>query len=293
MNLRKYDKKKIENTIITYGKENEYVLPVYLYLYMNSNIEGKIQTTIEDIAREIDISVNRKNKNQVVKVREALAILMKDNEDFSQVIVINRGNKDVVIDTYNSRNGVKGGYRDDYSRCINTKIDNIRNVKQYNKEINVSGIYELTREEILDAKRIKDKDTIVIYFLYENADVTNNFTFLDFYEYNYLTNIISWYKMKMDKSYDLVLLTNVYMYIKMNYCRVNNMFKKNNQDEKKKFVQLSLKTISKYVNASESTCLIYVKLLVECGMLQLIKGVFEPTGNGQANSFAICDDWRI
>lgn len=293
MKERAYTKKKVENEIILYSKNNKYFLAVYLYLFMNCSVDGRIETTIETIMNNIDINVSRKSSSNIKEYRAVLALMMEDTEEFSAMIEIQKDIKQVTLDTYNSRFNNKDNKEDNKSNnkennreFTNDKVGvSINSLEAYNNYTRTVGIYQLTKEDILNPKKIKDSDTIIVNFFYDNSDILSNFTFIEFQEQEYLTNIISWYKMYTGKNLDYCTLIDIYYYIKLQYGRsVNNSTKKT--------TEISMSTLGKYSGVTMRTALTYVDILEASKMISVTKGTFAPNGNNQSSSFAICDDWR-
>lgn len=267
-------RKKIPNILIQYGNKNKYVLSTFLYLYMNCNREGVITISIEELAKRTTGNTLDKRTMHLKEYRESLSLMMEDNDDFSTLIHINR--LKIGMDSEN-----KGNYTQEevFKRIINNWNDD------YNK------VYPpITPEEIKDKTKVKDREPLEIRFQIKDNDIQDAYTSLQYDEYNYLTLANIWYG-AYKHNLDTQMLFNIYMYIKMIYCRNSAIkIKKPGEPEVSKITESTFKIISNHTGCSNKGASNYCDILEGLGLITMEKRVIN--GENKPTIFYLSDKWK-
>ena len=284
-------RRKIPNILIKNELQCKYLLSVFMYIYMNCNREGKLITTIEEIGLGISCSSIDKRVINLEECRRALTLLMKDTEEYSQFIHISLESTQRTIDIYNERKKEKGKPK------VNNEQEEEQICKNFIKSWNITNfdtIYpNVSEEDILDKKKIKDGDTIEIYLMFEDSDIQQNYTSVTYNEYNYLTMFIRWYKIYAGVSLDTPMLLNIYFFIKM-ICTIKNNISNKISTENNKNVEIkstiAFNTLAKYGNCSARGALNYCKILERIGLIKMEKGNFFQ--DRTPTTFYLSEEWK-
>lgn len=284
-------RRKIPNVLIKNELQCKYLLSVFMYIYMNSNREGKLITTIENIGLGISCSSVDKRVINLDECRKALALLMKNTEEYSQFIYISLESTQRTINTYNEIKKEKGKPK------VNNKQEEEEICKKFIKNWNTANfesIYPgISEEDILDKKKIKDGETIEVHLMFEDSDIQQNYTSITYNEYNYLTMFIRWYKIYAGVSLDTPMLLNIYFFIKMICAIKNNVSNKINSENNKNVEiksTITFNTLAKYGNCSARGALNYCEILEKIGLIKMEKGNFFQ--DRTPTTFYLSEEWK-
>lgn len=284
-------RRKIPNVLIKNELKCKYLLSVFMYIYMNCNREGKLITSIEEIGLGISCSSIDKRVINLDECRKALTLLMKDTEEYSQFIHISLESTQQTVNKYNEIKKEKGKPKVNSEQEGEQIYENF--IKSWNT-INFEVIHpSVSEEDILDKKKIKDKETIEIYLMFEDSDIQQNYTSITYNEYNYLTMFIKWYKIYAGISLDTPMLLNIYFFIKM-ICAIKNNISNKISNENKKDIELkstiTFNTLAKYGNCSARGALNYCEILERIGLIKMEKGSFFQ--DRTPTTFYLSEEWK-
>ena len=244
--------KKIPNWIINliYNKnflaiDDDYkkILILYIFIYMYCNVNGEFITNIDILSKLCELSNDKRTANNI-KYKKLLDILNDDILDQNNKLLVSK-----ILDV-------------EYFIECTTENNNITNNNNNNNNITENNA--TTNNNINN----NNKNSILKITVFENNNFNSDYTPLYYNEFDKLIEIAKLYNNENSKKINLSTFINIYMFLKLNINKNENI---NNLN----YYFCSLESLSKKLNINKRTALSYLNILEKYKVLKIKKGNYE------------------